>query len=92
MLVLLCQLFGFAYIFLFFIASCGGRHYKPNGYGPRGGRGPQSNNIIVGELIQYKPGQEVMVSSLDEFLKGNGTIKYYNKETDELQDVKPERN
>lgn len=89
MLVLLCQLFGFAYIFLFFIASCGGGLYRPNGYSPRGGWGPRPKKIVIGEPIIYKHGQKVMVSSLEKFLNGKGTVKYYNKETDELEDVKP---
>lgn len=91
MLMFLLQCIFFVLLFVLFLvaAGSGNRLYRPNGYSPRGGWGPRSNKIVVGEPIRYKHGQQVYVGSLNEFLENKCTLKYYNKFTDEFQDTDP---
>lgn len=74
------------------LASSGNKLHRPNGYSPRGGWGPRPSQVYVGNAKPYEHGQKVMVSTFEEFVNGAGKVKYYNKETDRFEDVKPKRN
>jgi hypothetical protein len=57
---------------------------------PRGGWGPRPKKFYANGYVMKKHGQQVMVTSIADFLEGKeGKVQYYNEITDEYQDTDP---